>query len=534
MFFHRIQACCLTAVLLAGCAATHERCEGLAGLKFDDAQVLSARAYRAGQRPSLQGAFFGAPLIPLPASCRVELQLTPSDDSDIRAEVWMPLENWNGRFQGIGNGGFAGSIETMSLMVALQRGYAAASTDTGHDAGGEDGEWAYRHPEKVRDYGYRAVHEMTVKAKAVTTAFYGKAPEYSYFGSCSNGGRAGLIEAQRYPDDYDGILAGAPALHPSNTIPAWAWLQQQMERTRGARLSKRKLETIAAAVVEACDTKDGVADGVLEDPRSCHFDPHSLLCKAGDADDCLTAPQVQTLKNIYAGPTGDAGDPGYEPGGEVGDFGDWSEWFSGSWFRKSLEHIYAIEFYRYLVHDNPDWTLDDFEFERDRRDFERVLGPVLDATDPDLSAFQARGGKLILYHGWNDPALQPRLTIDYYERVQQTLGAEKTDDSVRLYMVPGLQHCAGGPGPNIIGQLPPGGDADPGHHMAAALEAWVEKGAAPGPMIATKYDHDIRPLLAPEKSTVIRTRTLCPYPQVARWTGKGSTDDAANFVCTSP
>jgi feruloyl esterase len=529
-----IQRILMVAMLLsAGSACADKeltvRCERLRDLHFDHARVLSAKPDGGGREFWLAGLFIGVPFFHEPASCRIELEITPVPDSRILSEVWLPdTASWNGKLQGIGNGGFAGSIDKLSLRYALQQGYVAAATDTGHEAGDRDGRWALGHPEKIRDYGYRAVHETAVHAKKLIGAYYGRPAEHAYFGSCSNGGREGLIEAQRFPDDYEGVLAGAPAMFPTRQLTGWAWTQQQMLKP-GAYIATKKWPAIAAATAAACDALDGVKDGVIDDPRRCRFDPAVLRCQGKETDACLTDAQVQSLRAIYSGP--DARHHGFMPGGELGKKGGAAEWFSGSKPRSSIEYGYAQDFFRYLVFDDPHWTLDSYDAARDDPVmFERLHAPM-DADDPDLTRFAARGGKLILFHGWNDPALQPQVTIDYYESVRAKIGAAQADDFVRLYMVPGLQHCIGGPGPNVFGALPPGGDHDPKRSMSAALEAWVEHGRAPDTIIATKYDSDLKPLLVPEKATALRSRPLCPYPQIARWSGQGSTDDAANFNC---
>jgi feruloyl esterase len=523
---------------LTACVGQHpletSKCESLAQLKLDQAQVLSARAVSAGHRFSMLTAFVGIPLLQVPAACRVELLLTPSEDSAIHSEIWLPLSGWNGRFQGLGNGGFAGSIDELGLTLALQRGYAAAATDTGHTGNDKDGSWAIGHPEKIHDYGYRGIHETTVKAKILVASYYGTPPKYSYFGSCSNGGRQGLMEAQRYPDDYDGVLAGAPAYDGTNTIPTWAWIQRQLQ-TSVAYIPKKKLAVIAAAVLAKCDANDGLADGVIDDPRACDFRPESLQCRGADTDDCLTTPQVDALRQIYAGPGGALNDSrhhGFEPGGELGKFG-WADWFTGSGPLKSVQYVFSLEFYRNLVYDDPNWNLDRFEFSRDRRAMQERLGPDLDANSVDLDRFKVRGGKLIMFHGWSDAALQPRLTIDYYERLRARLGPEATHEFARLYMVPGMQHCFGGPGPNVFGQLVPASTRDSRTSISAALENWVETGQSPEAIIASKFDSDLKALIAPERSTRLRTRPLCPYPQVGRYSGQGSIDAAENFHCVT-
>jgi hypothetical protein len=508
-------------------------CENLRSLKLDHTAIVSARVVSAGRYFLWRTALIGVPFIKVPASCRITAVSTPSSDSKINVEIWLPLNHWNGKFQGLGNGGFAGSIDMMSLALALQKGYAAASTDTGHEGNDKDGSWALGHVEKIRDYGYRAIHETVLLAKALMVEFYGQPPKISYFDGGSNGGRQALMEAQRFPADYDGILAGCPALDPSGTLPAWAWTQQALVDTPGAHISPAKLKTVAAAVTESCDAQDGVRDGVLDDPRTCHFDPATIQCRGADTDTCLSGAQVQALRKIYSGPPGapDASSQrGFEPGGELGSTG-WRDWLTGSRPGKSLHYQYVLEFYRYLVYDDPHWSLDRFDYARDWDAMRRRLGSIIDATDPDLTAFEARGGKLILYHGWNDPALPPSVTLDYYRRVQERMGRERSDNFVRLYMVPGMQHCFGGPGPSIIGQLPPGGTADPHHSVSAALERWVEGGTAPKDIVAAKYANDLKALIAPDNAKPLRTRPVCAYPQVARWNGQGNVDSAASFTC---
>ena len=527
----------LIGVLSAGgtnaFAAEPVSCEGLKTLSLNHVTITSVEEVSAGRSFSFAATFIGLPFVKTPASCRVKGTIAPTDDSDIRFELWMPQSEWNGKFQGIGNGGLAGAIDKLSLRNALSRGYAAVATDTGHEASDLDGRWALGHPEKIIDFGYRAIHETTVAGKAIATAFYGRTPEFSYFGSCSNGGREGLMEAQRYPDDYDGILAGAPAFDGVNNIGSVSWMQQILLKGDASYIPSYKLPAISTASLAACDANDGVKDGVIDDPRTCNFKPEDMLCKGGDNMSCLTSAQVASLHAVYDGPPGGLGDStnhGYERGGEAG----WSAWVSGPSPRKSIAYRFSHEFHRYLILNDPEWTLDKFDYAVDRKRDEEIFGHTYNARDPDLTQFFDRGGKLMLYHGWNDPALQPRITIDYYNRVQAKMGAAKTEQSVRLYMVPGMEHCFGGPGANTFGQLPAGGTGEPSHDIDKALEVWVETGKAPDAIIATKYDESFRPLFAPEKATALRTRPLCPYPQVARWSGEGSTDDAANFACVTP
>jgi feruloyl esterase len=491
-------------------------CEPLSKLALPGATITEARSVPAGALTPPEGK----PIPDLPSFCRVAGVIKPSSDSNIQFEVWMPGSGWNGKFQGIGNGGFAGSISYGGLAGAVRRGYATASTDTGHRASGTDASWARNHPEKIVDFGYRAIHETAAKAKAIIHAFYGEAPRRSYFSSCSNGGRQALMEAQRYPDDYDGIIAGAPANFWTHLLIQFAWDIQATMQDPAAYIPAAKLPAIEAAVLGACDALDGVKDGVLDDPAKCHFDPSQLVCKGRESDACLTASQAGALKKIYAGPRDSKGRqimPGFSPGAETGD-GGWGLWITGPSPGKSLQFDFGTQFFANMVHGNPAWDFHTFNVDRDLKAADDKFAPILNATDPDLQRFQQRGGKLILYHGWSDAAIPPVNAINYYQSVVAKMGAGNTGPFLRLYMVPGMQHCGGGPGPNSFGQSGVA-QGDPLHDVDAALERWVEQGVAPDYVIATGGN---------------RTRPLCPYPEVARWKGSGSTDDAANFTCAKP
>jgi feruloyl esterase len=466
----------------------------------------------------------------VPSFCRVSGVLKPSSDSDIRFEVWMPQAGWNGKYHGVGNGGFAGSIGWAGLAAAVSRGYAASSTDMGHQAGGIDAGWALGHPEKVIDYGYRAIHETAVTAKAVIRAFYGEGPKRSYFNSCSNGGRQALMEAQRFPEDYDGIIAGAPANYWTHLLSSAAWDMLATLATPGAYISAAKLPAIQAAVRAACDAQDGVKDGVLEDPSQCRFDPKTLLCQSAETDACLTAPQAEALRKIYAGPRDAKGKqvfPGYSPGGEA-EAGGWGSWITGPGPEKAAMFLFATQFYKNMVFQDANWDFRTFDLERDSKIAVQKTAHILNSNNPDLKKFHARGGKLIVYHGWCDAAIPAQNAIDYFRSVEKKMGAKKTAGFVRLFLAPGVQHCAGGSGPDSFGQMN-GVEGDALHDLDAALERWVEEGVAPEKLIATKYKSGSSPA-----SGVARTRPLCPYPQTARWNGSGSTDDAANFTCAAP
>lgn len=412
----------------------------------------------------------------------------------------------------------------------MSHGYATASTDTGHHGNAIDASWALGHPEKIKDFGYRAIHETAERAKTIIGAFYEERLRHSYFSSCSNGGREALMEAQRYPADYDGIIAGAPANYWTHLLTQGLWDIQATMQDPASYIPARKLPAIEAAALARCDSLDGVKDGVIDDPRRCSFDPGDLLCKGAESDSCLTGPQVTALKKIYAGPKTSAGKrimPGFPPGSETGP-GGWGIWVTGPAPGKSLQFGFGTGFFANMMFNNAVWDFHTFNLDRDVQAADEKLAPVLNATDPDLARFKERGGKLILYHGWSDAAIPAANSIDYYESVVAKAGAQNAAQFVRLYMVPGMQHCGGGPAPDVFGQLGVGqGDAK--HDINAALERWVEEGTAPGPIVAAKYNSGMN-----ASSGVVRTRPLCPYPEVAQWKGSGSTDEAANFICAKP
>jgi serine/threonine protein kinase len=470
----------------------------------------------------------------LPAFCRVQGAIRPAADSDIRFEVWMPSSGWNGKFRGVGNGGFGGSINFEDMAPAIRRGYASASTDTGHRGDDTDSGWALRHPEKIIDFGYRAIHEMTEKSKQIIQVFYGQRPSWSYFEGCSNGGREGLIEAQRFPEDYQGILAGASPM--SMHLLAAGLFNNGIDSE--SYIPPNKLHTIGAAVLAACDALDGITDGILNDPRQCHFDPSILLCRGADSPSCLTAPQVAQLHKIYQGLQTSSGEelfPGYLPGGEEGDEG-WKAWITGPKPEHGWNFILGRGVFRDMVFSDPTWDHRTIKAEQADQIANDRMGPILSSTDPDLRRFQARGGKLILYHGWSDPESPGLVSVDYYDALLATMGRPEVDQFARLYMAPGMQHCYAGPGPNFFGQFDPSAlsanadqlsiPMDPEHNISLALQRWVEQGIAPDTLIATKYVNDSDP-----GAGVKMTRPLCPYPKVAVYMGSGDTNEASNFVC---
>lgn len=524
LFSFNLSIAMLTVLTFGAKPASGQTCEKLTDLKLANTTITAAQSVGAGAFTPAAGS--AAPYKDLPAFCRVTGVIKPTTDSDIKFEVWMPGTGWNGKFQGIGNGGFAGTITQSALGAAVARGYSAASTDTGHAT--TDASWALGHPEKIVDYGHRAVHEMTEKAKAIISAFYGNGPKRSYFASCSNGGRQALMEAQRYPNDYDGLIAGAPANQFTHILAGFVWNLYATLNDPASYIPESKLKAIEAAALAACDARDGVTDGVIDDPAKCSFDPSVLLCKEAESDACLTEKQVRALKKIYSGPRDSKGElviPGFLPGGETGP-GGWSTWIVGSGQNRGLQFFFATQTFANMVYNNPAWDFKTFNLDKDTRLADEKLASSLNATDPNLKAFKARGGKLILYHGWSDAALPPVNTINYFQSVVAKMGQRDAGSFIRLFMVPGMQHCAGGPGPSSFGAFVTNSNSDAHHDMSIALERWVEEGIAPDQIIATKRQ-GIDP-----KSPPVRTRPLCPYPQVARYKGSGSTDEAANFVCT--
>jgi feruloyl esterase len=498
-----ILAAATSLLALPASAAT---CESLAGKTLADTKIASAvtTAPFAATDP-----MFG-PFTVDRSFCRLSGTIAPA----IKFEVWLPEPGtWNGKLEGVGNGGVAGSIAEGGLAAALARNYAAVSSDLGHEGGAIDFNFAIGHPELVSDWGNRATHAMTVVAKAAVEAYYGKPPARSYFTGCSGGGRQGLMEAQRYPADYDGIVAGDPTADFTRlTLGGRLWEAIATLKDPSHYIPAGKIPVIAAATVGACDALDGVKDGVIDDPRQCKFDPVTIQCKSGDGPDCLTQGQVAALKAIYAGSAYADGRPifpGYMPGGELGPMG-WAIYVSGPAPGKASQFLYGGNFASGMVMERPDYDPLTFDYERDMPEAIAKLSKTIDATDPDLAGFKAHGGRLIQYHGWSDPGVSPLSSVDYYTAVGQRLHGDLSG-FYRLFMVPGMQHCAGGPGPDHFDAL-------------AALEQWVEHGMAPDRIVATHLT-DGKP---------DRTRPLCPYPQVAKWDGKGSTDQAESFRCGKP
>jgi feruloyl esterase len=478
-------------------------CEGIASLSLPNTTITLAQSVAAGEftQPGAAAGGQSNAAKNLPAFCRVAATLKPSADSVITMEVWMPAANWNGKYQAVGNGAFAGNISYPAMMTALARGYATSSTDTGHTGGGAS--WAFGHPEKVIDFGWRAIHEMTVASKKIVASYYDAGPKLSYWNGCSAGGRQALKAAQQFPADFDGIIAGAPGLVWTGRAAGAVRVAKTLENNEAARLTETQRRILHDAVVQTCDAADGVKDGVIENPQRCKFDPGVLECKGSDASACLTKPQVETARLIYSAAVNPATKreiTGLTPGSELG-------WTDMGWTASA--RATGLDQFRFIVFGDPNWDIQKFNFDSDIVRAEEVDNNTINALDPNLKPFISRGGKLIQYHGWSDPQISPRNSTQYYERVLKASGgAGSVHASYRLFMAPGMGHCSGGEGPNTF-------------DMVSALEQWVEQRKAPDQIIASRAT----------KGVVDRTRPLCPYPQVAVYKGTGSTDDAGNFAC---
>jgi feruloyl esterase len=516
-------------------SADAAKCTSLQQLTLDQAHVLSVEIVAPGKfvaPPRPTGPNEQLPLYKhLAAFCRVKVEATPTTDSNIQIEVWLPVANWNGRFQALGNGGFAGEIDFGGLARALDSNSAAAGTDTGHFADGIDAGWALHHPEKITDYGWRGVHQMTAQAKAILAAYYGSPAKHNYFTSCSDGGREALMEAQRFPSDYDGILAGAPAYNWTELLTNAAIAMQTLLTDNASYIPPEKITLVHRAILKQCDKLDGLKDNILANPPACHFDPATLACKSGHGMRCLTAPQVKALASILTPHrVGDITIPTILPAGGELDPNGWPTWITGTERGKAAMIGFGNGYFANMVYSDPHWNFRTFDPVAGLADAREKTGEALDATNPDLSAFRDRGGKLIMYHGWADAAISPNYSIDYYEGVQQKLGKDETTSFARLYLMPGVKHCSDGPGPDSIGQegLPAMKDSTAANNVIHALQDWVEDAKAPQAIIATKYGEHFD---QPNPHKIVMTRPLCPYPQQAHYKGTGSKKDAASFNC---
>jgi feruloyl esterase len=542
----RCSAAVYLVCLFAATAAKGADCEKLAGLELADAKISIAQ-------PVVDGIFnedtaigrAGRTYKGLPPFCRVRGVATPVPGSEIEFEVWLPQRDWNRRLHMVGNGAYSSNIYYAQMASRLRAGDVAVATNTGHK--GSDLSFAIGHPQRIVDFAHRAVHESVVAAKSVTNAYYGTDPGHSYFSGCSTGGYQALSEVQRYPGDFDGVIAGDPGNNRSHLNLAFLWnflANHRPGQNDAPLLDVGKLLLINQAVIRSCDSADGVTDGVINDPRHCQFKLQSLQCKHAEATDCLTAAQIAAADKIYRGPrdarSGAQIYPGYPFGSEGVVSGPddrhpgWSAYWAGE---DGLEPDRA-DFFRYWVFNQPDWNWWKFDWGADVDTVNRHIAAVVDATSTDLSRFKAGGGKLLMFMGWQDPVGAPAEAVNYYEAVEarsdaRSAGARREDTQrfLRLYMVPGMAHCAGGPGATNFSTAtrdsePPVSDAK--HDMARALEAWVEHGTAPDELIATHFES-----AGSSGRTIAFQRPLCVYPKVARYNG-GATSLANSFTCVIP
>jgi feruloyl esterase len=476
-------------------------CESLGQVPLANGGVISAESVPAGGFTIPSPANVPAPAVfkTLPAFCRVTARLTPTPDSDIRVEIWLPRSGWNRKVQAAGNGGLGGAIPYAALAGAVRAGYAAAATDTGHVGGNAD--FVAGHHEKLVDFAYRAIHEMTASTKIVVAAHYDARPVRAYFSSCSTGGRQALIEAQRYPEDFDGIVAGDASWDQMRLYAARVALNVFMNREPAAVIPSSKYPMIHDAVLNACDAADGVKDGVIEDPSRCTFDFASLACSGDDRADCLTKAQVESARAM-ASPivdrqSGAVLHPGrYYPGSELG----WGSVGGPAPSGESLEGMKKIVF-------NAGWDYHTIRLPEDVARAVQADEGLLFGGDPNLTRFFGRGGKLLMYHGWADPLVTPDASLMMYKRINEAVGAAAVK-SLALFMVPGMGHCQGGPGTDVFDKV-------------AALDQWVESGTRPQSIVASHMTG----------TATDRTRPLCAYPASAHYIGSGSTDDARNFRC---
>jgi len=518
----------LACVTLLPTQARAARCENLTKLNLPDVTITSSANMPAGRftPPGSSNS------IETHGFCRVIAVAKPTSDSVINFEVWIPsATDWNHNFEGVGNGGYTGAIQYAELADALKRGFATASTDTGHT--GTDLTFAAGHPEKIADWGYRAIHIMTESAKLIIREYSGALPKRSFFMGCSTGGHQALSEVQRFPADYDGVVAGDPGNNRVHLNVGFLWAFAATHDANGATiLPTSKLPLINKAALAACDAGDGVQDGIISDPQECHFDPSVLLCKGEENDLCLTGPQVAAVKKVYEGPkdprTGEQIIAGYSPGSESPEEDNWA----GGWrmYITDPKEPMRLDFWRYWVFNDPKWDWRMFDFDRDVAYADQKLAAV-NASSADVSKFRSLGGKILVYSGWADPTGPPMDAVNYYKRVEKaTGGRQNTQSFFRLFMVPGMAHCGGGPGPNIFGgygppaPISPEIKLDPEHDVLSALVQWVDGGSAPEYIIASHV----------RDGHVDRTRPICPYPTIAHWNGKGSSDDAKNFTCVEP
>lgn len=514
--------------------AKADACTALQGRSFDDARIVSSQVVSGGKMQIGEYEIVSE----LPDLCRVVGSATPVKGSRIGFEVWLPLRHWSGRIHMIGNGGYSPAINRQVMANLVRRGEVTVATDTGHTGGANtfgDLEFGFDNSEGIRDWAYRAVHRSIVAGKAVAKAFYGTDPRFSYFSGCSTGGHQGLMSAQRFPDDFDGILAGAPGANRTNLNLAFLWQFLRNHET-GDNLSPiltvNDLKLVKRAALKTCDADDGVEDGILADPRKCGFEIASLTCSPGQSDQCLFPRKVAALAAMYRGPVrSDNAQPVYAAwpiGSEYeegqGTVQDWSTYWANPGKPDEPQRIDYLR--RWAFHDVA-WDWWSFDWANDVDRVRAALGDMIDATSPDLDAFRKRGGKLILFVGWQDPVVSAYDTIGYFDRVSARYGSAG-EQFTRLYTVPGMGHCALGNGATNFSSstrdsTPLKNDAR--HDVSLALQQWVERGSAPREIIAARYVKG-----DPAKGLEM-TRPICPHPATPVYSGAGDTNRANSFKC---
>jgi hypothetical protein len=507
---------------------TDATCTDLASLKLDQVEIQSAVVQPANavvegaRRPDMTGEPHGVPVSGLPAFCRVTGAIHPEAGSNIRFEVWMPMQHWNGRYFGANNGGFAGSLRYDDLAAAVLNGGAGASTDSGHSSA--DRTWARGRPERVRDYGWRSTHLTAVTAKDIIDRFYRRRPDHSYFVGCSNGGRQALIEAGRFPEDYDGIVAGAPV--DSWTETAMNSLNvYRAQKPPGAAIRPEQAQLLQSEVIRQCDALDGQVDGLVVNPLKCNFDHSKLACGSNTSPLCFTPPQITALRQIQAGPHDSAGHRvayGFVLGGA--EVGQGNVGWDGSILSSRGSMISALQ----DLTATPLASADAFDFDTDPARLKAALAADLD-PQPDLRRFFDRGGKLIMWHGWGDSILQPEATVAFYQAVLQRSG-RRASGSLRLFMIPGIQHCSGGPGADAfggIGAAPP--DATPERNIAAAVTSWVEDGRTPESIIGRHGQAEIAAGKTPSGAPMERLH--CAYPTEPALRPGADPNSGSSYAC---
>lgn len=494
-----------------------------ADLKLEGATVTSVASVAAD---SYKPAGSSNAITNLAAFCQIKGQATPTSDSLVNFEMWVPASGWNGKLVTTGNGGYSPALNYGDMAYAMRQGYAVMGGDTGHQSTDPNEMfWGVGHPEKIKDWGTRSVHAITVPGKAILAQLQGKAAARAYYYGCSTGGHQGYAEVQNYPTDFDGVIAGDPGNNrvALNAEFLWRFQSNHVANDNSTLiLTSAKAKLITQKAVAACDSLDGVADGVIGDPRACTssvFNIDSLLCTAGDAADCLTQAQIDAAKKIYQGPRNARTQAQIYPGLVVGSESGWSSYWGGNGVPV------RSDFWALWSFDNPQWNWWTFDWDRDYTYTQAKLSPLVDQVNPNISAFKAAGGKLITYQGWADPVVNPIDTIAYYDQVKAAQGSQAATDSFfRLFMVPGMGHCSGSPMGAPVNFGNQGGSVPnptPANDVLMAMDQWVDKGIAPDSIVASKVT----------SGAVTATRPLCAYPKKAVYKGSGSTDDAANFSC---